>query len=257
MEASKKASTEGLVSIKGLDKGEVLAALYNAASPVGMGYLQYNPKPMTPEEARNILKSQTDFDYLNGRPLKVNLSDEEAFDPRIYDSYNGQNAAAEVIRVLRKTHSVRAPQILKKQIEKVIKDTTPGFSEDKRIQLSRLADGDPEALSVCFSLMMRYTLLDPEQNPDYLKEFFDSNKEFFNKEFFDSLDPQKAKKWYSEKDPLDLLEKAGIKGAELTKLYNETFKRNANVMFLSLVLLLDPEDPNSYRTFNGLPPLRK
>lgn len=43
------------ISIAGLDKAAVLAALYNAARPQGLGFLQYDPTPMTKDEAQKIL----------------------------------------------------------------------------------------------------------------------------------------------------------------------------------------------------------
>jgi hypothetical protein len=34
------------IDLKGLNKAAVLAALYNASKPQGMGFLQYDPTPM-------------------------------------------------------------------------------------------------------------------------------------------------------------------------------------------------------------------
>lgn len=39
------------MDISGLSKASVLAALYNAARPQGMGFLQYDPKPMSEADA--------------------------------------------------------------------------------------------------------------------------------------------------------------------------------------------------------------
>lgn len=58
-----------------------------------MGFMRYDPKPMTVEEAREVLAHQQNFDYLQGRVMKVNLSDDE-FDPQWYDRDNGQEGAA-------------------------------------------------------------------------------------------------------------------------------------------------------------------
>lgn len=33
-----------MINIKGLNKAKVLAALYNASKPLGLGILQYDPK---------------------------------------------------------------------------------------------------------------------------------------------------------------------------------------------------------------------
>lgn len=78
------------VSIVGLSNTQVLAALYNAARPQGFGFMQYTPEAMTAEEAQVILGGSADhyFDYLKGRVMKVDLSDED-FNPASYDSDNG------------------------------------------------------------------------------------------------------------------------------------------------------------------------
>lgn len=88
-----------MISIKGLDKAAVLAALYNAARPQGMGFMRFDPKPMTVEEARGVLAQQQDFDYLQGRVMKVNLSGDE-FDPQWYDRDNGEDAALQAIEAM-------------------------------------------------------------------------------------------------------------------------------------------------------------
>ena len=88
------------ISIRGLDKAAVLAALYNAAQAQGMGFLQYDPKPMTADEAGTILAKTTYFDYLKGRVMKVDLSKDE-FMPDLYDRDNGRGAAQKVIDTLK------------------------------------------------------------------------------------------------------------------------------------------------------------
>ena len=89
------------ISLIGLDKAEVLAALYNASKPQGRGFLHYDPKPMTSKEAGVLLKQTTDFDYLQGRVMKVDLSG-DTFDPRLYDRDNGQGVAEKAIAVISK-----------------------------------------------------------------------------------------------------------------------------------------------------------
>ncbi len=79
------------------NKAAALAALYNHSRPVGLGALHFNPEPMTEEQAAELLKSHQRFDYLHGRVMKVDLSDDE-FNPRLYDRDNGQGAAAFAIR---------------------------------------------------------------------------------------------------------------------------------------------------------------
>ncbi|WP_137991219.1 hypothetical protein [Streptomyces vilmorinianum] len=94
------------VNIDGLDKASVLAALYNASQPFGMGFL--NPAAsngMTVEQAAEALERAGDdlyFDYLQGRVMKVDLNG-DAIDPRLYDRDNGPGACAAVIAPLRAT----------------------------------------------------------------------------------------------------------------------------------------------------------
>ena len=87
-----------MVNIKGLNKAAVLAALYNNASPQGLGFLQYNPAPMSTPEAQTILDTYgTDLDYVQGRCLKVDLGSDDHFDPWLYDRDNGTGAAARAV----------------------------------------------------------------------------------------------------------------------------------------------------------------
>ena len=91
------------MNIQGLDKAAVLAALYNRARPQGMGFLHYDPKPMTVEEAQKIIWGGDGyFDYLKGRVMKVDLSDNEV-DTQSYNRDNGPQAAEEVIVALAKS----------------------------------------------------------------------------------------------------------------------------------------------------------
>jgi hypothetical protein len=97
------------IDISTLDKGSVLAALYNASRPLGMGFMQYDPKPMQPEEATELLKRSTYFDYLKGRVMKVNLRG-STLDPALYDRDNGDGAAKRAIEALRAS-GVNGPKI--------------------------------------------------------------------------------------------------------------------------------------------------
>lgn len=90
-----------MVNISGISKGKVLAALYNASHSLGMGFLHYDPTPMTEDEADELLKCCTYFDYLKGRVMKVDLSNDSEFDERLYDRDNGIGAAQRVIDKLR------------------------------------------------------------------------------------------------------------------------------------------------------------
>ena len=96
------------ISIKGLNKAAVLAALYNRAQAQGMGFLHYTSEEMTEAEAQKIWDETLQrykgadpyFDYLKGRVMKVNISG-ETFNPFLYDRDNGECAAEKVITKLR------------------------------------------------------------------------------------------------------------------------------------------------------------
>lgn len=89
------------IDLSGLDKAGVLAALYNASQPQGMGFLHYTPEAMSTEEARNLLETNTCFDYLKGRVMKINLSKDTLY-PGLYDRDNGEGAAAAAIAPLQR-----------------------------------------------------------------------------------------------------------------------------------------------------------
>jgi len=93
------------VNIKGVNKSVLLAALFNNSQVVGMGFLQAGrgPQVMTTEQAQQVFDALDNgqqvhdngrvgrlyyFDYLFGRPLKVDLSFDEV-DDWGYDRDNG------------------------------------------------------------------------------------------------------------------------------------------------------------------------
>src|SRR5690606_24301526 len=84
-----------------LDKAEVLAALYNASKPQGMGFLHFDSTPMSVDEARSLLP-QGYFDYLKGRVMKVDLTG-NTLNTWGYDRDNGEGAAEQIIDSLRHT----------------------------------------------------------------------------------------------------------------------------------------------------------
>lgn len=104
------------ISIKGLDKAAVLAALYNASQPQGMGNAQYDPNPMTIEEAQRILARSTNFDYLKGRVMKIDLASDEMY-VGAYDRDNGQGTAQRVINSLIATADPANEQIRQTHVE--------------------------------------------------------------------------------------------------------------------------------------------
>lgn len=89
------------IDISKLDKADVLAALYNASQPLGLGFLHYTSDDMTSDEARQLVEQAGEppcFDYLKGRVMKVRLTDD--FWPGLYDRDNGAGAAARALQPL-------------------------------------------------------------------------------------------------------------------------------------------------------------
>ena len=93
-----------MLKYENLTKAQVLMGLYNASKPQGLGFLHYDPKEMTLEEAESLLEKTSYFDYLKGRVMKVNLG-EDSFDEWGYDRDNGAGAAERVLGCLRSNDS--------------------------------------------------------------------------------------------------------------------------------------------------------
>lgn len=98
------------VFIGDLTKSAVLAALYNGATPKGLGFLHYNPSSMTAKEAEEFIIEQMWFESLNGRMMVINISCDE-IDTWGYDRHNGTGALAEIISTLREEGDVNAWRI--------------------------------------------------------------------------------------------------------------------------------------------------
>lgn len=90
---------EDKINIAGLDKVEVLRALYQHAKSQGMGLLHFDPAPMSRKESEALLQEGTYFDYLQGRVMKVDLGSDELWS-RLYDRDNGEGAAARALQPL-------------------------------------------------------------------------------------------------------------------------------------------------------------
>lgn len=114
-----------MVNIQGLNKADVLAALYNHTRPVGMGFLQAanGPNVMDRAYAEHLLANGQDatgdypasfsrrrdvyFDYVHGRCLKVDLSSDTEFNPWGFDRDNGGDGTAQkIVDRLRETGEV-------------------------------------------------------------------------------------------------------------------------------------------------------
>ena len=86
----------------GLTKAEAFRKLYNCARPQGMGFLQYEPRPMTIREAEKVIadyeRNNWDlrFDYFKGRVMKVDLTANRV-ELYWYDRDNGSEAGLEAL----------------------------------------------------------------------------------------------------------------------------------------------------------------
>lgn len=104
------------INIAGIDKAELFAALYNHAKPMGMGFLHFDPTPLDKESAEKLMARGDDshamfpgmstgralyFDYVKGRPLKIDLSGDE-MDTYLYNRDQGDGAAERIVAELRK-----------------------------------------------------------------------------------------------------------------------------------------------------------
>lgn len=98
------------MNIKGMNKAEVLAALYNASKQQGMGFLHTRgARGMTVEEAQAEIDDlpnqgwghgQMEWDYLHGRVMKVDITGDE-LDTWGFDRDNGQGAAERALQHLK------------------------------------------------------------------------------------------------------------------------------------------------------------
>lgn len=101
------------VYIGDLDKASVLAALFNNAAVLGMGFLHPLAKQdLTVADAAEVLERDDQvrpmyFDYVHGRVMKVDLQG-DSISPGYYDRDNGPGKASEVIEHLRRTGETHA-----------------------------------------------------------------------------------------------------------------------------------------------------
>ena len=87
-----------MVSIKGLDKAKVLAALHNASHAQGMGHMHDIGRDITVEEcAKDLADGQPLYvDYFHGRVIKCDLKGDE-FSGGAFDRDNFPGAAEKAI----------------------------------------------------------------------------------------------------------------------------------------------------------------
>jgi hypothetical protein len=125
---------DNYLDITGLDKAKVLAAFFNSSAPTGLGFLQAEgaPTEMSLEQAQSFIEAGTSpdpgshgnddlyFDYLLGRPLKLDLSG-DAIDPWGYDRDNGGTGTAKaIIKLLRDTDAIASEETLRQSRERTL-----------------------------------------------------------------------------------------------------------------------------------------
>jgi len=107
------------IDVSDIPPAKLLAALYNAVSPSGMGFLQARNGDLTTEEAQSLLDGITEetdypmkhnrekgksayFDYLYGRCVKVKING-KTISPMLYDRDYGDGALMRIIETLRES----------------------------------------------------------------------------------------------------------------------------------------------------------
>lgn len=88
------------IDVSDLKPWERLVALYGRAKVQGLGLLNYDPKPMTKEEAEKILSHDTYVDYVKGRLMKIDVGS-DIIDTRNYNRDNGDGEAQLAIKEYR------------------------------------------------------------------------------------------------------------------------------------------------------------
>ena len=126
------------IDIKGLDKAELLAALYNSSQPLGLGFLQADTNAMTKEDATEIIREQgLSFDYLQGRVMKISLEGDN-LNPWGYDRDNGEGSVAQIVENLKNGIEVQPENSAKfrKGLDDFLDSAEPTTIEKKGQQAS-------------------------------------------------------------------------------------------------------------------------
>ena len=101
-----------MVNIKGLNKAEVLLALWKGSHAQGMSFLGMKNGGLTLEKAKGMVDEMKEhnhslyFDYVMGHVIKCDITGDE-FDDRLYDRDCGEGRAAEVIEALRNRNPIK------------------------------------------------------------------------------------------------------------------------------------------------------
>jgi len=98
------------IDISKMKKAEVLAALFNASKPQGLGLFSDYEEKMSVGEAQELLDAgQNYFDYVRGRVLKVDLR-RDVLKTDLYDRDNGPEAALNALDSFRTLEEFQGEQ---------------------------------------------------------------------------------------------------------------------------------------------------
>ncbi|MBI3632490.1 MAG: hypothetical protein HY225_03515 [Candidatus Vogelbacteria bacterium] len=120
---------ESLIDTKGLAVAAVLAALYNAAVKMGHGTKDLGPDTITESDAETLILEIWEkgyeyigFDYLNGKRLKLDLTnaEESGIIAGQYDYGFGRGTAKRAIEILRSTGDPCHPDIIELQVRAAV-----------------------------------------------------------------------------------------------------------------------------------------
>jgi hypothetical protein len=84
------------MNIKGLDKAEVLMALYRSSRTQGVSFLGCLQREPTLEDCKRFLEKSSYVDYFFGRVIKCHL-DKNYVDFRLYDRDCGEGAGERAV----------------------------------------------------------------------------------------------------------------------------------------------------------------
>lgn len=125
-----------------------------------MGFLQYDPTPMTEADAEDVIGGRGDdtkamfgvssgslrFDYLKGRVMKVDLSTDDV-DTQWYNRDNGENAAEDAVAALRSTGDPNARSIQDEHYERTM--TAAAETRDRLHERTTVDDeSDPPVVNL-------------------------------------------------------------------------------------------------------------
>lgn len=96
---------EETINITGIDRADLIAALYNGTKALGLGVLYDQPGGMTSDDVKGLigdmLDGDLDFDYFKGRPLKVRIVGDEILGVWLYDRDAGEGQCAKIVAELK------------------------------------------------------------------------------------------------------------------------------------------------------------